>query len=133
MKIGNNVSMNSSIDSAKANAEKATDDAFKDMLERAKKSKDKSELKKVAEDFESIFINMMFKSMRGSSENKDGFIEKSNARSMFESMYDEELSKVISKSGGFGISDMIYKSLNKNIENTNKDDEDKVKSIDIKG
>ena len=133
MKIGDNISVNNSIDTATASAEKASDDAFKEILENLKDSQDEEELRSVSEDFEAIFINMMFKSMRGSSDQEGSYIEKSNARSMFESMYDDELSKVISKSGGFGIADMIYKSLSKDLENNSDNEDTDIKSIDLKG
>lgn len=105
------ISMDNLINTTNMKKESVSDKNFEEILENAKKSGDDKELKKVAEEFESIFIDMMFKSMRKNIDTEDSFIEKSNARSMFESMYDEELSKEIAKSGGFGIADMIFKSL----------------------
>lgn len=100
------------------NINKSVDEAesFKKALEKAKNSNDDEALKKVCEEFESIFVNMMFKTMNESSgfdEGEDALIEKSYGRGIFEDMRDEELSKKIAKGGGIGIGDMMYKQLKK--------------------
>lgn len=92
----------------KAQADKA--EQLKKNLETGSKSGEDKDLKKVAQDFESIFINMMLKTMR-STVVEGGFIEKSFGTKAYESMLDEEMSKEMSKSGGLGIAEMVYKSL----------------------
>lgn len=111
----NNIAINNDINSvmAKAQADKA--DQLKKKLETGAKSNEDKDLKKVSQDFESIFINMMLKTMR-STVVEGGFIEKSFGTKAYESMLDEEMSKEMAKSGGLGISEMVYKSLLKRTE-----------------
>ena len=88
-------------------------------LEKAYTEKDDAQLKEVCQDFESIFVNMMLKEMR-KSVNKSGLMGDSFATQTFEEMYDEELSKSISKGKGIGIADMMYKQLSYKLNNTYK-------------
>ncbi len=94
--------------------------AFEKALEKAKSSNDDQALKKVCEDFESIFVNMMFKSMRQASqfEEEDALVEKSFGRGIFEEMRDDELSKKVAEGGGIGIADVMYRQLKKYTDQT---------------
>jgi hypothetical protein len=74
-----------------------------------------AELKQVAQNFESIFIQMMFKEMRNSVE-KSNLFGNSQASQFFESMKDEEMSKQLATSGGIGLGNMVYQSLKKATE-----------------
>ncbi len=67
-------------------------------------------LKKACADFESLFLNYMLKSMR-SSGSKGGFIDQSEESKLFKSMFDENLAKEISSSGGMGLGDILYEQL----------------------
>ncbi len=67
-------------------------------------------LKKACNEFESIFITHMLKSMRASIAG-DGLFLNSNAGKMIESMFDENLSLGIAKDGGIGLSGMLYEKL----------------------
>ena len=100
-----------------ANINKNVNEAagFEKALEKAKANNDDAALKKVCEDFESIFVNMMFKSMRQASatEEDDGLVEKSFGRGIFEEMRDEELSKKVAEGGGMGIANVMYRQLKK--------------------
>lgn len=69
-----------------------------------------AELRKVSQNFESIFIQMMFKEMRNSVE-KSNLFGNTQATQFFEGMRDEEMSKQLSTSGGIGIGSMIYQQL----------------------
>lgn len=100
-----------------ANINKDVNEAegFKQALEKAKASKDDEALKKVCKDFESIFVNMMFKSMKQASqfEEDDGLVEKSFGRGIFEEMRDDELAKKVAEGGGIGIANVMYRQLKK--------------------
>lgn len=101
-----------------SNINKAVNEAesFKKAIEKAQGSQDDAALKKVCEEFETIFVNMMFKSMReasGFDEGEDALVEKSYGRGIFEEMRDDELSKKVSAGGGIGIADVMYKQLKK--------------------
>lgn len=102
-------------------------DAFKDILAKAAEEKDLEGLKKACMEFETYFINTLFKEMRSSTEGS-GLIEKSQARSMFEGMLDEEMSKKMSEAGGIGLADMLFKNLQKAYEADSE-----TSAFDIKG
>lgn len=81
-----------------------------DEVKKAQETGDLKKLRETAQDMESMFVNMMFKSMR-STVDTSGLIEKSYGREVFEDMYYEEVSNKLSKGKGLGLSDMIYKDL----------------------
>jgi flagellar protein FlgJ len=67
-------------------------------------------LKEAAKQFEALFINMMLKTMREATPKSELF--ESNANSLYTSMYDQQLSQILSKKG-IGFADMILEQLNK--------------------
>lgn len=68
-------------------------------------------LREACEGFEAMFLSMMYKQMRATVPEGGLFGKKSNAMSIFEDMRDTELMNEVSKSGGIGIADMMYKQL----------------------
>ena len=68
-------------------------------------------IEKVARDFESVFINKLFESMRKAIP-KSGLFD-SSAMDMFQSMTDQEMSKKMSERKGMGIGEMVYKDLSR--------------------
>ncbi|MEA1976217.1 MAG: rod-binding protein [Bacillota bacterium] len=94
---------------------------FSKILSDSLKSGDDKKLKKVCEDFEAIFVNMLLKSMK-TTIGENGFIEKSHAREVFESMLDEEMANNISSGKGIGIAKILYENL-----------QDKGSNFDFKG
>ena len=68
-------------------------------------------LREACEGFEAMFLSMMYKQMRATVPEGGLFGKKSNAMNIFEDMRDTELMNEISKSGGIGIADMMYKQL----------------------
>jgi len=88
-----------------------SDTDFKTVLNNAIESQDEEKLKKVCEDFEAIFVNMLLKSMKNTVSD-GGLTKKSHAREMFEGMLDEEMASSISKGQGIGIAEILYDSLN---------------------
>ena len=84
--------------------------AFKETLEKAAGNKDLEKLKEASQEFEAYFLNTLFKEMRKTVQ-EGGLTEKSQARTTFEEMLDEEMSKTISQKGGIGLSDMIYNNM----------------------
>jgi hypothetical protein len=69
-----------------------------------------SEIQQVSKNFESIFLQMVFKEMRNSVQKSNLF---GNAQGMefFESMYDEKLTQQLASSGGLGLGQMVYQKL----------------------
>lgn len=116
---------NSTYDSADAVASQAK---FSTMLREAKENIDKAvstektgaekqrdELRKACQGFESYFLNMMFREMRKTVP-KDELFGESNAMDIFRDMHDTEVMENVAKSGGIGIADMMYKQLSPQIE-----------------
>ena len=67
---------------------------------------------KVAEQFESIFINMMLQSMRKATE-RSGLMD-SDAAQTYESMFDQELALHLSEQGGFGVAEALERQMQMN-------------------
>jgi len=63
---------------------------------------------KVARDFEAMFIHQMLKSMRNTVPKDD---DMSSARRIFTEMLDEQIANTASRSGHFGLAQIIYKEL----------------------
>lgn len=89
-------------------------DNFKQALNNAIENGENKELKKACVEFESYFLNTMFKSMRKISIfDENGILGKSNAEKIFQEMLDTELTKKMANQGGIGLADMMYKQLNR--------------------
>jgi peptidoglycan hydrolase FlgJ len=68
------------------------------------------ELKKVAQDFEAIFMRMLFKQMRSTVE-KSGLLGNSPTMEFFENMKDEQMADQLAGAGGIGVGKIIYDKL----------------------
>lgn len=68
------------------------------------------ELKRAVADFESLFINQMFKSMRETI-GKSELFHGGKAEDIYTSMLDTELSKNMAQAGGIGLADMLLRQL----------------------
>jgi flagellar protein FlgJ len=71
-------------------------------------------LVKASQDFESIFIGYLFKTMRDTIPKSD-FFGDSREQELFGSMRDEEMAKGMAKSGGIGLAKMMVEQLKKQI------------------
>ena len=77
--------------------------------------KDEKELKALAQQFESIFMNQLMKSMRETLP-KEGLLS-SFSVDMYESMFDQEVAGEMSKGRGMGLADVLYAQLSRlNVE-----------------
>ena len=72
-------------------------------------SKTTKQLKSLSQQFESIFVHQLLKSMR-STVQKTGLFD-SHATNMYESMQDEEIAKLMTEQKGIGLADVIYRDL----------------------
>jgi flagellar protein FlgJ len=68
------------------------------------KQLDKERAKQVAQEFETLYLDMMLKSMRSTVPSED----MGHAEQMYREMLDGEYSKEMSKSQDFGIQKMVY-------------------------
>lgn len=71
---------------------------------------------KVAQEFESIFLGMMLKSMR-TSVPEGGLLESSHGGKIFEEMLDGEYAKMMSKQGISDLAKSLSKEMLKTMEN----------------
>ena len=108
---------------AETRRQQAVEGNFQALLERRlnpdaeRGEREDKELRDACEAFESYFLQMMFREMRKTSFDENGFIPKSSAEKIFTDMLDEEVSKATAKSGGVGIAEMLYKQMTKYSEN----------------
>ena len=75
------------------------------------KGASKKEMEKVARDFESVFINKLFESMRKAIPKSD--LLDSSAMDMYQTMMDQEMAKEMSKQKGMGMGEMVYNDLSR--------------------
>jgi flagellar protein FlgJ len=71
-------------------------------------------LKEACQQFESIFVNMMFQRMRATIP-ESGFVENRFESSIYKSMFDEEMARLVSGAGGIGLANQLYEQLSKNL------------------
>ena len=72
--------------------------------------------KGVAQQFESLFLNLMLKEMRKSVARSD--LLGSEAMETYEQMFDQQIALGMSKAGGIGLAPFIEQQLNKHAEST---------------
>lgn len=84
--------------------------ALAKLKTRAQKDPDGA-LRKVAQEFESIFINMMLKNMRASNDAIGADLFSSNESKQYREMLDAQMSQALAKSGGMGIADALVRQL----------------------
>lgn len=78
-----------------------------------------AKLKKACEDFEAVFIGQIWKQMR-SSVPKEGMLHSKEEESYL-SMFDQELSVKMARSGGIGLGDMLQANLSERLATVSKD------------
>lgn len=86
-----------------------------DRTANIRDSKEPEKLKKVCEEFESIFLSVILKQAR-TSQQVGGFEEKSYAREIFEQMQDEELARHMAQARGIGLAQNLYRQLSSSLE-----------------
>lgn len=69
------------------------------------------DLRRVAQEFEALFINQMLDTMRSSIDRSSSLMHGGQAEEIFEDMLFEEYSVLMSRSGSFGLADMIHEQL----------------------
>ena len=92
---------------------------LRSRLEPDVKGPDEAKLRKACQDFEAVFIGQIWKQMR-SSVPKDGMLHSKEEESYL-SMFDQELSVKMSRSGGIGLSDLLYENLSQRLVNASRD------------
>ena len=68
----------------------------------------RTQLKAVAKEFESLFIKQMLDSMRATLNKEDDPLNGGMAQDIFEDMLYEEYSRAMAATGSLGVADLIY-------------------------
>lgn len=76
----------------------------------------KADLKKVAGEFESLFIQMILKEMRSSVNQEDGIFPPSTAMNIYQDMFDEQISKEMGQQGALNIAKALVEKYNQYVE-----------------
>ncbi|MCO6055425.1 flagellar assembly peptidoglycan hydrolase FlgJ [Pseudomonas sp. MOB-449] len=111
--------MNSKLSAGLAFGAKLDSGAYTDLnrLSQLKAGKDRdseANIRKVAQEFESLFLNEMMKSMRQAGEAfAEGNYLNSNETKTYQDMHDQQLAVTLSKQGGVGLADVLTRQLSK--------------------
>src|SRR5690606_38641320 len=71
-------------------------------------------IRKVAQEFESLFLNQMLKAMRSANEVfAEGNFLNSNESKTYQDMHDQQLALTLSKNQGIGLADVLSRQLSK--------------------
>ena len=73
-----------------------------------------NQLAKAAQDFESLFLDMVLKSMRETVQ-KSGFMDGGNSEEIYRSLLDSEYAKIMAANNGTGLSESIVKQFAKKV------------------
>lgn len=76
------------------------------------RSIDPKKLEKACVEFESLFIHQIMKTMRQTVP-QTGFLSEGRERTIFQSLFDEEVSKNIARNGGLGLGKILYWKMQK--------------------
>jgi flagellar protein FlgJ len=77
--------------------------------------KEMAQLRKVSQDFESLFLSYMMKVGRQSGA-KGGFWGQTEGEQIFTEMRDDELAKHMAKAGGIGLSKLLVEQLTRTLQ-----------------
>jgi flagellar protein FlgJ len=77
---------------------------------KTKQAKDIGKIRKLAEDFEAMFVEQMLKGMRTSVQ-KSGLIDGGNAEEIYTSMLDSEYAKTMAGQRSTGLADLVERQL----------------------
>lgn len=86
-----------------------------------KLNKDRASLKKSCRQFEAIFIQSMFKSMRKTLPD-GGLFKKDNAHAIYQDMFDAEIANQISTKQSMGLADQMYRQMEKYLSDSEKNE-----------
>jgi flagellar protein FlgJ len=83
-------------------------------LPRIGEGMEQKQLEEVAKEFEAIFVKQMLDTMKSTLNKENRLVEGGMAENIFEDMLYTEYSRLMSKSGDFGIADMIVRQYSQN-------------------
>ncbi|MCU0633262.1 MAG: rod-binding protein [Gemmatimonadaceae bacterium] len=89
----------------------AQDDGPLGHPERAAAGRESKELRDVAQQFESVFVEQLFKAMRATVPSEDGIVTASAGEEIFTGLLDQHLAAETPKQWSGGIADALYRQL----------------------
>ncbi len=78
--------------------------------EKSSGENDRSGLKQMCQDFESIFVNSLFQQMRKTVPD-EGFLSGGSDLELYQEMMDMEVAREMARKGGLGLGRMLYEQL----------------------
>lgn len=84
-------------------------------LENKAGNQDPEAIKVAAQQFESMFISMVLKSMREANASMKSEMFSNETQDFYQDMYDHQLSSKLSENNGVGLSEILIKQLSKNL------------------
>lgn len=90
-------------------------EGFEKRLQEAIDKRDEKELKKACQEFEGIFLDMMYKQMKATVQ-KSNLIPSDVGSEIFNSMLDEKYMSEASKNGSFGLAEILYKQFTRSFK-----------------
>lgn len=110
MSVGGLGSLNKSSQQRRADREEAQELANSASRSSLDGKTEDAKLRGVAEEFVSVFMNELTKSMRATiQENPE--MHGDNGEKFFQQMLDQEYSSSMAKGSGYGLTDLVYQSL----------------------
>lgn len=95
-----------------AQAQTYTDLSGLDSIKQQAQNDREGALREVARQFESMFLNIVMKSMRDANESfSDNDLLNTQQSKMYRGMYDQQLSLSMTEGEGLGLADMLVKQL----------------------
>lgn len=85
---------------------------LKKVTKTSATEKNDAKLKEACEQFEALFLDLMYKEMRKTVP-KDSLFGDSNADNILRSMQETEMTKNLAHAGGVGLADMLYRQIGK--------------------
>ncbi len=89
-------------------------EAIRDARQAAAGGDMEAKVRGVAEEFVSVFMNQVMKSMRSTIQ-ENPKMHGDNGEKFFQEMLDSEQSKELSKGSGYGLTDLVYQALMRNV------------------
>lgn len=105
-----------------AQAQTYTDLSGLDSIKQQAQSDREGALREVARQFESVFLNIVMKSMRDANESfADNDLFNTQQSKMYREMYDQQLSLSMTEGEGLGLADMLVKQLGQFVDRSEQE------------
>lgn len=111
MNINSITGSNSIIDTLKTSQAGLDGEGFEEALQTALELNDDKKLKEACQQIETYMLKSIFKQMKKSTELGERLLPKGDYEEMFEDYMIDEQCKNLTKAGGIGLANMMYKQM----------------------